>query len=201
MTTGVLCAVRGPREPSIVAALDARTSVLRVVRRCADVAELLAATGAGLGRIVVLSGDLPELDRETLFRFRASGALVLAIVDPHSDWQAERMEALGATLVVSDDRTAEEIADAAEDLHGLVGHLERGHRGVALAQCALALERHVVVEHPRGLVDEAADVLELNRHVGELELDELEVADRLTELVALRGVGRGVFEGGLGETE
>jgi len=124
VTTGVLCAVRGPREPSIVAALDARTSVLRVVRRCADVAELLAATGAGLGRIVVLSGDLPELDRETLFRFRASGALVLAIVDPHSDWQAERMEALGATLVVSDDRTAEEIADAAEGLARGVGASE-----------------------------------------------------------------------------
>ena len=116
MTIGVLCAVRGTQEPSIVAALDARTSALRVVRRCADLTELLAAAAAGLGRVVVLSADLPDLDREALSRLRAAGAAVLAIVDARSDWQAERMEALGAASVVPDDRSAEEIADVVEDL-------------------------------------------------------------------------------------
>jgi MinD-like ATPase involved in chromosome partitioning or flagellar assembly len=116
MTTGVLCAIRGPREPSIVAALDARISALRVVRRCADLAELLAAATAGLGRVAVLSANLPELDREAVARLRGAGAAVLAIVDAHSDWQAERMDALGAARVVPDDRTPDEIADIVEDL-------------------------------------------------------------------------------------
>src|SRR5674536_46801 len=93
-----------------------RQSALRVVRRCADLAELLAAAAAGLGRVVVLSADLPELDREGVARLRGVGAAVVAIVDVDSDWQEERMEALGATLVVRGDRTAEEIADGVEDL-------------------------------------------------------------------------------------
>lgn len=142
MTIGVLCAVRGSQEPSIVAALDARTSALRVVRRCADLAELLAAAAAGLGRVVVLSADLPDLDREALARLRAAGAVVLAICDSHSDWQAERMAALGAALVVPDDSSAEEIADVVEDLA----------RGVAAGQpLAAAVNRaSSLAPAPRG---------------------------------------------------
>src|SRR5665647_814600 len=45
-------------------------------------------------------------------------------------------------------------ADAAEDLHGVVGDLESGHRRVALAQRALAPQRDALVDHPRRLVDE-----------------------------------------------
>lgn len=153
MTTGVLCAIRGPQEPSIVAALDARTSALRVVRRCADLAELLAAAAAGLGRVVILSADLPELDREGVARLRGVGAAVVAIVDVDSDWQAERMEALGATLVVRGDRTAEEIADGVEDL---ARHLTAGP--------PLA----VPVSHPVSPLEQSAETAEPSRARGQL---------------------------------
>src|SRR5665648_122443 len=92
-------------------------------------------------------------------------------------------------------------ADAAEDLHGFVGDLEGGHRHVSLAQRALTAQRDPLVDHPRGLVDEVAHVLELDRHVGQLELDQLERADRLAELHPLRRVGCRVVERALGKAE
>src|ERR1035437_3930019 len=92
-------------------------------------------------------------------------------------------------------------ADATEDLHGVVGDLEGSHRRVALAQCALTAQRRALVHHPGRLVDEVADVLELDRHVRQLELDQLEGADRLAELHPLRCVAGSVVERALGETQ
>ncbi len=83
--------------------LDGLGRGVEVTRRCADLTELLAAAGAGLGRIAVVSGDLPGLDREAIGRLRSSGVSVLALVDPARPWERERLEALGvaATLDLS----------------------------------------------------------------------------------------------------
>src|SRR5699024_7912317 len=68
---GVLLALRGTAEEELVRTIAIEPG-LRVVRRCADVAELTAAAVAGLGSVAVLDADL-GVDRTLLDRLRAHG--------------------------------------------------------------------------------------------------------------------------------
>jgi MinD-like ATPase involved in chromosome partitioning or flagellar assembly len=97
---GVLCAVRGAPEEDVVMSLEGAGPGVEVARRCADVTELLAAAGAGLGRIAVVSGDLPGLDREAVALLSSCGVTVLAVVDPGRPWEREKVQALGVPTVV-----------------------------------------------------------------------------------------------------
>lgn len=100
MTVGVLCAVRGAAESQIVQAVDATGGRLRVARRCADLAELLAAAEAGLGRVAVVSADLPLLDREAVAALHRCGVRVVGLGEPGAPWHGERLRDLGAELVL-----------------------------------------------------------------------------------------------------
>lgn len=95
---GVLSAVTGDRESVVVRVLAAERG-LEVVRRCADLAELLAAGAAGIGRVAVVSADLPGLDREAVGHLHGSGVWVVLVADPG---HPERAEALGADAVTRD---------------------------------------------------------------------------------------------------
>ncbi|WP_298460340.1 hypothetical protein [uncultured Cellulomonas sp.] len=99
MTVPVLSALRGVRESSVVTALEGAGGRISVTRRCADLAELLGAAAAGLGRVALVPDDLPLLDREAVVLLRESGVRVVALVDggPRA---TERMLALGAEVVV-----------------------------------------------------------------------------------------------------
>src|SRR6185312_15107794 len=57
----VLTAVVGEREAPLVSGLERSSAGVQVVRRCADLVELLSAAAAGLARAVVLSADLQRL--------------------------------------------------------------------------------------------------------------------------------------------
>lgn len=92
---GVLSAVTGEGEAVVVRVLAADRG-LQVVRRCADLAELLAAGAAGIGRVAVVSADLPGLDREAVGHLHGSGVWVVLVADPE---RPERAEALGADSV------------------------------------------------------------------------------------------------------
>ncbi|WP_407341821.1 CpaE family protein [Pengzhenrongella phosphoraccumulans] len=117
----VLCAVRGAVEAAVATALDGAAHRITVLRRCADCAELLAAAAAGLGRLAVVSIDLPHLDREAVAQLHAGRVRVLALAPPG---QAARALALGIDAVVADDVDASGLvaavlalaAAAAEDL-------------------------------------------------------------------------------------
>lgn len=100
MTTGVLCAVRGAAEETVVLSLDGAGGGLAVTRRCADLTELLAAAAAGLGRVAVVSADLPAFDREAVAHLRASAVRVLVLADPTRPWERDRAEAFGAHVVL-----------------------------------------------------------------------------------------------------
>lgn len=100
MVTGVLCAVRGAAEEHVVLALDGAGGSLAVTRRCADLTELLAAAGAGLGRVAVVSADLPSFDREAVAGLRASAVRVVVLADPTRPWERDRAEALGVHVVL-----------------------------------------------------------------------------------------------------
>ncbi|RYV50173.1 AAA family ATPase [Pengzhenrongella frigida] len=100
---GVLCAVRGAGEAAVATALDGAANRITVMRRCADLAELLAAAGAGLGRIAVVSADLPHLDREAVAQLHSGRFRVLALTAPE---QVARALALGVDAVLDDDDPA-----------------------------------------------------------------------------------------------
>lgn len=115
----VLCAVRGAAESAVATALDGAARRVTVLRRCADCAELLAAAAAGLGRLAVVSVDLPHLDREAIAQLHAGRVRVLALAAAD---QVARALALGIDAVVADDVDASglvaavvALAEAAED--------------------------------------------------------------------------------------
>src|SRR5690606_41881749 len=101
------------QEAELVALIDAPGTGMRVVRRCADVPEVLAAGLAGLGTLAVLSADLPGLDRPVLGRLTGGGVrtVLLAPVD-----DLPRCRALGATTVVTEESGPAPWAGAAAEL-------------------------------------------------------------------------------------
>ncbi len=111
MTTGVLCAVRGAVETDVVRALGG-SSRLSVTRRCADLAELLGAAAAGLGRVAVVSVDLPGLDRAAIDHLHDSATLVVAVARELPDRPADHALHLGADAVVDASEVSVEILAA-----------------------------------------------------------------------------------------
>jgi Flp pilus assembly CpaE family ATPase len=112
VTIPVLTAVTGaPWESRLVAALESGSGV-EVVRRCVDIADLLAAAAAGHGRAVLLSADLRQLDREVVRRLGASGVAVVGVAPAEDDQGEIRLRQLGVPRVVSADGSNAEIVDA-----------------------------------------------------------------------------------------
>lgn len=77
--TGVLTAV-GNRWDSEVATLLERSRELQIVRRCVDVADLVATASAGLGTVALVSAELRGLELSTVAQLRASGLHVVGVI-------------------------------------------------------------------------------------------------------------------------
>lgn len=115
MSDGVLdvvLAVRGPDESRLVTALSAAGAGVRVVRRCADVEELVAVTGAGLGAAAVVSADHPGLTRDAVAALHDAGVRLLALVEVNAQWQHDRMLALGVDVVRTLDVEPDDVVRA-----------------------------------------------------------------------------------------
>ena len=111
MTVEVLTAVAGPAETGLVAGL-ARTGEVTVVRRCADLAEVVAAAEAGLARAAVLSGDLPRLDLDSVSRLLGCGVAVVGLAAPADPDAPVRLRRIGVQRVVLADAPPADVADA-----------------------------------------------------------------------------------------
>ncbi|MGH9250770.1 MAG: AAA family ATPase, partial [Acidimicrobiales bacterium] len=115
MTVPVLTAVTGAEwESRLVAALDTGRSGVSVVRRCVDVADLLAAVAAGHGRAVLLSADLRRLDREVLSRVAAAGVAVVGVVSGDDEQGERRLRQLGVDTVVTAEADVSAVAGAVQ---------------------------------------------------------------------------------------
>ncbi len=79
MSTGVLLALSGAVEADLLGRIE-RRSDLTVVRRCADLTELVAAAVAGLGAVAVLDADDP-VDRRIVARLRSAGTSAVVLCD------------------------------------------------------------------------------------------------------------------------
>lgn len=106
----VLCAVLGPAEASAVGVLAGSPDAVDLTRRCADIAELLAASAAGLGRVAVVSADLPGLDRPVVAALHSEGTRVVALCADVA-WQHDRVRALGVDAIADDSAVASQLID------------------------------------------------------------------------------------------
>lgn len=106
----VLTAVVGDREAPLVSGLERSSAGVQVVRRCADLVELLSAAAAGLARAVVLSADLQRLDRDAVAQLTAAGVAVIGLFDPYDTAAARRLADLGVHQVLPADTPTEDIA-------------------------------------------------------------------------------------------
>lgn len=95
MSTGVLLALTGD-DAGIVRALDAPGTGLTVVRRCADLPELLSAGMAGLGAVAVVDTELDDLDRTVVDRLHRAGLTCLILCEEGDErrWRSMGLEVL-----------------------------------------------------------------------------------------------------------
>ena len=91
MSIGVLIAVRGPRESAVASAVGAAPGLV-VARRCADLAEALAAAHAGVGAVVLVS-EQEQFHRGVIADFVALGVAVVGV--PSSADAAAHLSGLG----------------------------------------------------------------------------------------------------------
>lgn len=82
MAVPILLAITGaPWEAEVVRRAE-RAPGLRVVRRCVDMADVLAAAGSGQARAVLLAEDLPRLTADAVAALHARRIAVIALIDP-----------------------------------------------------------------------------------------------------------------------
>lgn len=99
MTTTVLTGV-SPRLDSTVARLLEQVPGLVVVRRCADLAELLSTASAGLAELAVVSADLRGLDRDALRHLAGHGVRPVGVLEDGDEDGERQLRQLGVSLLV-----------------------------------------------------------------------------------------------------
>jgi MinD-like ATPase involved in chromosome partitioning or flagellar assembly len=95
-------------EADLVSAFEHQDFGVVVVRRCVDLADLLAAAAAGTARAVIVSADLRRLDRDALARLATAGVAVIGLVSQGgvpgtSDDAERRLRQLGVRHVLAAD--------------------------------------------------------------------------------------------------
>lgn len=116
MSIPVVTAITDTRaESSLVAALDGRDRSLEVVRRCVDVADLLAAAQAGLARAALVGHGLRRFDRDALGRLAAAGVAVVGVAPPGDEAAERRLRQLGVEVVTPLEPDADVLAAAVRD--------------------------------------------------------------------------------------
>ena len=99
-------------EAELVVALERADLGVAVVRRCVDLADLLATATTGQARAVLLSADLRRLDRASLARLAVAGIAVVGLAPPGDDEAERRLRALGVAHVLPSDTSPEALAEA-----------------------------------------------------------------------------------------
>jgi MinD-like ATPase involved in chromosome partitioning or flagellar assembly len=115
--TDVITALTPADDAAVAASLEAASSI-RVVRRCADIAELLSVAVAGVGDCAVLSAGLRGLDLGLVGRLRAAGLAVVGVHDEGDEAAERRLRQLSVTPLVA-------AGAAAEDFEEAIGQVSR----------------------------------------------------------------------------
>ncbi|WP_404384103.1 hypothetical protein LL946_01605 [Knoellia locipacati] len=115
MTTGVITGVSHHHEQELVTAVDSSSGVA-VVRRCADVAELLSTGASGVADVAVVSADFRGLDRDALRHLAGHGVRVAGLVAAGDDVGEARLRQLGVGTLLRPGTEPDEIARTLVDL-------------------------------------------------------------------------------------
>ena len=99
-------------EAQLVAAFERGDLGVAVVRRCVDLADLLATAATGQARAALLSSDLRRLDRDALARLTVARVAVVGLVPPGDEEAERRLRALGVAHVLPADSTPEQLSAA-----------------------------------------------------------------------------------------
>jgi Flp pilus assembly CpaE family ATPase len=99
-------------EADLVSALRGSDHGVTVVRRCVDLADLLAAAASGLARAVVLSADLRRLDRDALVRLAVAKVAVVGLVAAGDEAAERRLRQLGIDHVLGHDAAPAQVSAA-----------------------------------------------------------------------------------------
>lgn len=114
MNVPVLTAVPdADREAVLVQAFEAPGSGMRVVKRCVDLADLLATAAAGTARAAVVAADLRRLDRDALSRLAVCGVAVVGLARDDAD--ERRLRQLGVLRVLPSTAPPQAVAEAVHD--------------------------------------------------------------------------------------
>jgi MinD-like ATPase involved in chromosome partitioning or flagellar assembly len=113
MSVQILTAIAEPRwEADLAGALASADVGLQLVRRCVDLAELLAAAAAGLAQAAVVSADLRRLDRDAVARLQATGVAVVGLTGVGDEGAERRLRQLGVDQVLRHDASPTQLAGA-----------------------------------------------------------------------------------------
>lgn len=109
--TGVVTALSHRWDAAVAAALEPLPDI-RIVRRCADLAELAAVAAAGLGECAVVSADLRGLDLTVIDDLHRNGLWVVGVHPPGDEGAERRLRQLTVDVVVPVDASADTLASA-----------------------------------------------------------------------------------------
>jgi len=111
VTLSVITAIADPRwEADLVAGLT-RADGVTVVRRCVDVADLLATASAGIARGVIASSDLRRLDRDVVTRLDLMGVAVVGMVNADDKDAEQTLRRLGIVHLVCADAPLDDVVE------------------------------------------------------------------------------------------
>jgi Mrp family chromosome partitioning ATPase len=110
MITVLVAVGAAPWESDFVAALEHQRG-LQVVRRCVDIADLLAAASSGRAQAALVSTALIGLDADAVARLVEQGVEAIGVVTGGSSSQTARLRSLNITVLV-DAEVPETIAAA-----------------------------------------------------------------------------------------
>ncbi len=105
-------------EAELVHALERGELGVAVVRRCVDLADLLATAATGQARAALLSADLRRLDRDALSRLALAEVAVVGLVPPEDENAERRLRQLGVDTVLPSDSTPAAISAAVMEAVG-----------------------------------------------------------------------------------
>jgi MinD-like ATPase involved in chromosome partitioning or flagellar assembly len=102
-------------EAALVHAFESGQLGIAVVKRCVDLADLLAIAATGTVRAVVISHDLRRFDRDALARLSATAVGVVVFVPVNDEGAERRVRQIGATHVLQVNAAAAVVAAAVLD--------------------------------------------------------------------------------------
>lgn len=103
MSAGILTAGGGHGwEPDVVSELSRPGSPLTVVRRCADVADVLAVASTGQIAVAVIAADLRRLDSETVHQLAGFDVDVVAVHRAGDEHMRAVLQRIGVAETVAD---------------------------------------------------------------------------------------------------